>query len=313
MGGFWLGRGRGRGATPGFCYSLAAVPWWSPTCIGALEPFADPGPEGTEGPAGNPLASFPDAGVSAAAEGVLAGAWRRVEAAYIAGECELSVEGIGRFRIGPAGIAVNAEGPEGEPCPVLEALLGPALLLSLAASRRFALHASAALTGQRELLLFVGESGAGKSTLARFLGSRPRWQPVADDVLPVRWHSGALEALPWFPQLKLGRLGQYAGGGMPQALRVSRVFVVEMGSETSDVSVEPVGHFDALTALVRQTVSSRLFSPSMLGMHLEDFGHVAMSVPIYRLRVPRALERLGEVEEVLSRFSEANGGATGSR
>ena len=100
---------------------------------------------------------------------------------------------------------------------------------------------------------------------------------------------------------------------MPQALRVSRVFVVEMGSETSDVSVEPVGHFDALTALVRQTVSSRLFSPSMLGMHLEDFGHVAMSVPIYRLRVPRALERLGEVEEVLSRFSEANGGATGSR
>jgi hypothetical protein len=289
------------------------VPWWASRRIAELEAFAaadtaDRPDREDDGPV-----PFPDSGCSAATEGALAGALRRVSAVYRDGECDLSVEGVGGYRVGADGIAGSPAGAESMEAALLEALLGPALVLALAASRRFVLHASAVLVRERELIVFVGESGAGKSTLARHLGSRPGCRPVADDVLPVRWHEGVFEALPWFPQLKLGSGGQYAGGTMPERLRVARLFVVSLAPSTSAVDVTRLSGLDALAAMIRQTVSARLFSPTMLARNLRDLGDAVTSVPAYRLAVPRSLARLDEVGEVLDRVSEAEGASRGLR
>ena len=197
------------------CYRVAGLPWYSSQSIAALEAFS-----GSAAAAGqtDSMTGFPDAGVCATTEGWLAGAQRSVRADYIGGACRVTVEGVGEFRVDPHRIDYPEPTTTASPSVLVEALLGPALLLALAAAGRFALHASAAQVADSGLWLFLGDSGAGKSTLAASIGSNPGCLPVADDVLPVRWDGATLWALPWYPQLKLGDHGQYARGGMPEQL-----------------------------------------------------------------------------------------------
>ena len=79
-------------------------------------------------------------------------------------------------------------------------MLGPVLLLALALQGRWGLHASAAAHGAG-VFRFLGESGVGKSTLAAGLAGG--WQPLADDLLPIRLPPSGPRILPRYPQLKV--------------------------------------------------------------------------------------------------------------
>jgi hypothetical protein len=286
----------GNAAAREHCYRIAGLPWFSSRPIAALEAFsgaAAPAEE-AESPAG-----FPDAAVSATTEGWLAGMQRPTRADYIGGTCRVAVEGVCEFRVDPRRIDYPEPAATASPSVLVEALLGPPLLLALAAAGRFALHASAAQVADRGLWLFLGDSGAGKSTLAASIGSSPGCLPVADDVLPVRWDGETLWALPWYPQLKLGDHGQYARGGMPEQLPVFALCALAPGHARDPVTIERLSLLEATTVLIRQTVSARLFSPDLLARHLHDFARAATSIPLYRLHVPRDLGRLEEVYRTL--------------
>jgi hypothetical protein len=279
------------------CYRVAGLPWFSSQSIAALEAFS--GAAAPAGPADS-FIGFPDAGVSATTEGWLAGAQRSVRADYIGGACRVTVEGVGEFRVDPRRIDYPKPTATASLSALVEALLGPALLLALATAGRFALHASAAQIADHGLWLFVGDSGAGKSTLAASIGSNPGCLPVADDVLPVRWDGATLWALPWYPQLKLGNHGQYAPrGGMPEHLPVSALCALVPSHARDPVTIERLPLLEATTVLIRQTLSARLFSPDLLARHLHDFAGAATSIPLYRLHVPRDFGRLDEVYRTL--------------
>ncbi len=284
------------------CYRVAGLPWFSSRSIAAFEPFS-----GAAAPPGqaDSYTGFPDAGISATTEGWLAGAQRSVRADYIGGACRVTVEGVGEFRVDPRRIDYPKPSVTTSPPVLVESLLGPPLLLALAAAGRFALHASAARVADRGLWLFLGDSGAGKSTLAASIGSNPGCRPIADDVLPVRWDGETLWALPWYPQLKLGDHGQYTRGGMPEHLPVFALCALAPGHARDPVTIERLSLLEATTVLIRQTVSARLFWPGLLARHLHDFARAAASMPLYRLHVPRDLGRLDEVYRTL-RQAEAD-------
>ena len=231
----WRGAEGDSAAAREHCYRISGLPWFSSLSIAALEAFS--GAAAPPGQADCPT-GFPDAWVSATTEGWLAGAQRSVRADYSSGACRVTVEGVGEFRVDPRRIDYPKPTATASPPVLVEALLGPALLLALAADARFALHASAAQVADRKLWLFLGDSGAGKSTLAASIGSNPGCRPVADDVLPVRWDGATLWALPWYPQLKLGDHGQYAGGGMPEHLPVSALCALASCHARDPVTIE---------------------------------------------------------------------------
>jgi hypothetical protein len=265
--------------------------------IAALQAFAK---ETAEDAADSMPAAFADEAVSLGSRGLLAGEQRLVEAAYRAGRCALSVQGIGTFELSPRGIMPPGEEDRPLSPARVEALLGPALLLVLAASGRYALHAGAALVADAGLWLFLGDSGCGKSTLAAHARAHPGSLPVADDILPVRLRAGMLQALPWYPQLKLGPAGQYAGGVVAEGLPVSAVCSLEPRSAAAPVTLERLPSLETVGLLTWQTVSARLYGPRMRTAHFCDIARVARSVPAYRLGVPRDLGRLGEVYAALS-------------
>jgi len=298
----WRGGEGGDALAREHCYRVAGLPWLSSRSIAVLEAFS-----GAAAPAGqaDSFTGFPDAGVSATTEGWLAGAQRSIRADYSGGACRVTVEGVGEFRVDPRRIDYPKPTATASLSVLVEALLGPALLLALATAGRFALHASAAQVADQGLWLFLGDSGAGKSTLAASIGSNPGCRPVADDVLPVRWDGATLWALPWYPQLKLGDHGQYARGGMPEHLPVSALCALAPGHARDPVTIERLPLLEATTVLIRQTLSARLFSPDLLARHLHDFARAATSIPLYRLQVPRDLGRLDEVHRTLRQTEAA--------
>jgi hypothetical protein len=286
----------------GRSYRVAGLELRCAQPIPALEPFAA---DAARDEACSSAPGLPVGTAIARTRGLLGGAQRLVEAAYGGGRCVLSVQGVGDFGLSPRRIMPPGWGHERPLNPWVEALLGPALLLVLAATGRYALHASAALVADTGLWLFLGDSGAGKSTLAAHARVLRGCRPVADDVLPVRLDGDALQALPWYPQLKLGPEGQYAGGAMAEGLPVSAICSLEPRAAADRVTLERLPSLEAVKLLTRQTVSARLYAPGMRAAHFRDIARVARSVPAYRLGVPRDLGRLGEVYAILAEASVA--------
>jgi hypothetical protein len=286
-----------RAATLEYRYRVAGLPWCSSQPINLLAPFRAAPHDSVA--AAVPEFCFTDGAFDCATTGWLAGAQRTVQARYRDGWCVLTVAGVGQFQIKPDQIRGPETGPGLSSSTLNETLLGPPLLLALAGNRRFALHASAVRMGGHGLWLFLGDSGAGKSTLAAYVGSQPLCRRVADDVLPVCWDGERLWALPWYPQLKLGREAQCGGGAMPERLEVLGMCQLNFVSAVNSVAVERLSCPDALITLIRQTVSARLFSPALLAAHLDDCARAVAALPGYRLDVPRQLTRLGEVYQAL--------------
>jgi hypothetical protein len=176
---------------------------------------------------------------------------------------------------------------------VAECLLGPGLILALAARGIYCLHASAVRT-PRGAIAFLGESGQGKSTLARFLAETvPGCVRLADDILPVRMGAVGIEALPRFPQLKLGRADQVSDAepeGVP--LRVACVLDPVSGEGGGGVTLEALDPLQASLALMRHTVAARLFDRAPAARHLEACGSAAGCGALRRLRYPFSSEAL---------------------
>ncbi len=257
--------------------------------------------------------------------GWIGGAQRVVE--YRAGPlgCRLAVAGGGEYWIASDGSRIErlVPEPEGQASLGIETVLGPALVLALALQGPFCLHASSAAFGQRAIA-FLGESQSGKSTLAAHLGGEggPAWQRLADDVLPVAAVGGGPVALPHFPQLKLSPEEQPAPDG-PEQLPLAAVYIldapeggggVDAGSAAASaastvassdseghtaVAIHPLGTRQAMLALVRHTVASRLFDGALAARHMAFCTEVAAAVPVRRLAYPRRRALLPRVRAAI--------------
>ena len=190
--------------------------------------------------------------------------------------------------------------PGAEHPVVVEAALGPALILALALQGTWTLHASAVFSDDRAVA-FVGESGNGKSTLAGFLGreGRPGWRLLADDMLPVVPGPGGLDVLPHFPQLKLAG-EDCSPAALPERMPLAAIYVLPPAAGRSKaVQVRRLGSRDAALAVVRHTVAARLFDGALLARHLAFCAHAAAHIRICRLTYPHRYELLPAVRDAI--------------
>ena len=205
----------------------------------------------------------------------------------------LEISGAGAFAISHEKdcIEVDPE-PGARDRAVEEALLGPAFALALARRGIFLLHASAVVLGHR-VIGFLGESGAGKSTLARLLAAEGLTL-AADDLLAVE----GIDALPHFPQLKLGTAAMAAIEGLEP--RCPLLGLYELASAEEAVGIEALPPVSAAALLLRHTIAGRLFDSDLLAAQLDFAAGLAGRVPVRRLRVPRRMNVGGEVLRCLT-------------
>ncbi len=247
-------------------------------------------------------------------EAELARRQRHLECRWTGEGYELIVAGVGRFAVAADGGRIILEPGTGSrrSAAVTETVLGPALILALALQDVWCLHAGAVELDGRAVA-FLGVSGAGKSTLARELpevAGPPRtsaFRPAADDVLPATLAGGEARVLPHFPQLKYGP-GAQPGPAVAGSLPLAAIYLLDApaaGAAASrhDVAVEPLHGFAAALALVRHTVSARLFSDELLSRHTDFCIRLAGSLPVRRLRYPRTWQSLPRVAETVRRLA----------
>ena len=184
---------------------------------------------------------------------------------------------------------------------LIQALVGPPLILALALQGIWCLHASAIEINGR-VYAFLGGSGTGKSTLAAWLAQQPAIHLVADDILPVTIHTGLMFASPHFPQLKLPGGKQYASG-LPENLPLGKLYLLE---EDTRFLIQRTSSVNAALTIAGNTAASRLFEPILLSNHLDFCSQAASAVPVSRLMYPRQLTELPAVWQILE--SDLTGG-----
>ena len=230
--------------------------------------------------------------------------WRQVECRGSEGGYAVSIDGVGVVQVAPDGSRAGLELDGELGCRVVEeVVLGPALTLALALRGIFCLHASAVVGPTGELLLFAGPSGSGKSTLARLLDAAG-WVRAADDVVPVAWSAGTLQALPRFPQLKLAPDAQ-PGAALPERMPVARLLTLAPGAPEEAVGVRPLGPREAALALLRHTAAARLFDRDLLERHLEACSRIASCGGVAELTLPWTGRLPPDLAEVLAAGLEA--------
>jgi hypothetical protein len=174
------------------------------------------------------------------------------------------------------------------------ALVGPALVLSLAQALTFCLHASANAMASGGCVAFVGPSGRGKSTLAKLL-LEAGWPRLCDDILPVALTGEVVAALPSFPQPS----GLPLMEGTPERAQLRRVYILDPVETESEVRTSVVHGSAAVLAFAGCTVAARLFKPDLLAQHLDFCATLAERVGVRRLVYPRRLDIGPEVARVL--------------
>ena len=175
--------------------------------------------------------------------------------------------------------------------------LGPVIVFALALQSTWCLHASAARY-RNKTIAFLGESGQGKSTLAAYLAGQPKWQLVADDILPVALEKGKLQALPHFPQLKLPMESQ-PGPGLPERLPLERICLLTEAGPEAEPKLELLPANQAAQVLLSHTAGTRLFTPELLAQHLQFCARTATRVNVYRLNYPHRKDKLPKIRELL--------------
>jgi hypothetical protein len=217
----------------------------------------------------------------------------------------LTVEGVGEFTMAPPQRPLSWSRAKGSDQDIFqEALFGPALILYLALSDTWCLHASAVARNGRAVA-FMGDSGRGKSTLAAFLADREGWQRIADDILPITAGPAGVTASPHFPQLKLP-LKAHPSPDLPVQIPLAAVYLLERPNLEDDdqtaVRLEPLSRYQAALALIGHTVAARLFDKTLLARHAHFCADAA--VPVYRLTYPHRYELLPQI----AAFIEEAGG-----
>lgn len=241
---------------------------------------------------GTPLRALGAAGCSVFLAGRERPCWRRDDRRGTA----FHFDGLGTLHVAADGTAIDGrELAAGlPPATVEEIVLGPGLVLCLAADGVTCLHASAVRTGAGAVL-FLGDSGSGKSTLAARLGAGGH-PLLADDVLPVEARGSAVDALPAFPQLKLppGEQPGVAGAGR---LPVAAICALDPAAET--VGWEECAGAAALALLIRHTVGARLFAGPLLEGHLSACGLLAERLSVVTVGYPHRSDSPGILGELL--------------
>ena len=221
----------------------------------------------------------------------------------------LEISGAGRFAItrGRAHIDLDPE-PGAQEEAVTEALLGPALALSLARRGIFVLHASAVVLPPHGAVGFLGDSGAGKSTLARLLTEAGGEVALAaDDLLAVEQTAeGGTTVLPYMrphmPQLKLGPAARTAIESLPPRIPLLGLYALAPVPPAARAELGgPLPPSQAASLLIRHTIASILFAQDLLAAHFGFVTGLAGRVPLRRLTVPRRLDVGAEVLQLLTR------------
>ena len=209
----------------------------------------------------------------------------------------LMVENGGKFIITQGREGIYKQGQREELSKLdRDIILGPVIVLSLALRDIWSIHASAAMYRQ-SMIAFLGESGRGKSTLAAYLDNFG-WQRVADDILPVTLEETGVQAWPHFPQLKLPADNQ-PGLNFPERLPLDKICLLEKADADAAPELQRLPPNQAVRVLIGHTAGSRLFSPDLLGEHLEFCARAAERIPVYRLIYPHRKDVLPEVKELL--------------
>jgi hypothetical protein len=213
------------------------------------------------------------------------------------------VEGIARIAVSSDGRTIRVleqDGGAGR-CAVVEAVLGPALVLALALAGVFCLHASAVMIGE-QAMLFLGDSGAGKSTLARLMpvhgGHVTR---VTDDLSPViQGADGRFHLLCDFPQLKLSAAEQF-DWRQQASTPIGAIFQLDRRAS----AFRPVARsrrlagVEAFRVLARQSVASRLFPATVLRGHTRWIGELLQRIPVAWLTYADGVDQIAAVRGYL--------------
>ncbi len=236
------------------------------------------------------------------------------------GGVTLYYRSIGRFSIRDGREIVAEPNSDAGEDAVRMVLLGTALGVILHQRGRLVLHGSA-VAHEGGVAAFVGDKGWGKSTMAAALHGRG-YPLVSDDVVPV--DPGADEAVfvwPGYAQLKLwpdSILASLNGDPsslprlyatvekralrLPESVRMEplplkAVYVLGFGDA---VEVVPSSPSRTVAELVRHSYLAVLLQlMDALPLHFSQVTQLVRRVPVFELRRPRDLGRLGEVADVV--------------
>ena len=175
----------------------------------------------------------------------------------------------------------------------LELITGPALVLLLAQTQVYCMHAGAVDTNAGRIGI-VAESGSGKSTLSAHHGAQ--WSQVSDDIMPLVAddREERIDVLPDFPQLKLsGNVivdSPKARKPLDYLLRINPV-------PSEKLSFAALSRTEAMLQVVRHTVAAKLFDSNALHQHAGFARKVSMCVPVIEISYPRNIDQLSSLRE----------------
>lgn len=190
---------------------------------------------------------------------------------------------------------------------VMEVVFGPALIMLLTLQGVYSMHGSCVKT-LNGTALFIGDSGVGKSTLSS--GEGLHWQQLSDDVLPVMKREDVYIGLTSFPQFKAMHL--HSGNKLSQFTHSLDAIYVLSGQDAERTIIKRVGGVKALLALIRHTVSAKLFDEQQLVYHLNFINQLITEVPVYELSYPRRIDKLGKLRKNISQHLGNIGSNVGS-
>jgi len=169
---------------------------------------------------------------------------------------------------------------------LIESLLGPVTIFSLALDSIFCMHTSSVNYNKRAIL-FIGKSCTGKSTLASFLdkNSDGMFNRVSDDITPVASINNNYYVLPHFPQLKLKPQEQYSIE-KPSKIKISAIYLLDKNKRRKSVTIGDLNQRQKVLSLISNTVSSRLFDKEINSDHLRFCSALSASINIKKLSFP---------------------------
>ncbi len=228
---------------------------------------------------------------------------------------------VATFDIHPDTRAVDVyPEPGADPRAIRAVLLGPIVTFVLHRRGWPTLHASGVLV-DGQVVAFVGAQGQGKSTLAAGFVARGHWL-FTDDILPLRPHSGSVQAMPGPPHLKLwpdaaerlvGRsaglpdvlpgLGKklVAAGARPTPgpAPIGAVYILDRRpvrpAGSGDIRVGPLRGHPAAAALLAHTPNRSYLLPPEEAAFLPVYARLVNQGLVRRLEFPAGLDRLDEV------------------
>jgi hypothetical protein len=247
--------------------------------------------------------------------------WSGVPRAYgytLDGDHWFRLPELGSFRFTVAGEWVEAWVPDPIPLQeVEEAFRRHVLRFVLQAQGDELLHASA-VAMPRGAVAFCGSSGVGKSTLA-YQFSRRGHRPIADDALLFEPAGGTIRVFPLPFMLHLS--GQSALGRRrrkrpvnldPQAVesspgeasfQLAALFVLEPSKEGDPATPEIVAlrNASAFPLLLYHAHCFSFRDKRRLRLMAERYLQLAASVPTFRVRYTRDIDRLPELLDAVER------------